>query len=121
MAEIGDDEIVDPQDFSAFLLKRPATHEELSVKMHDLVAAVMDTGKKGSLTLKIVVQPFKNDTSTLEVADDVKLVMPQHDRKPGIFFPDKDGNLTRDSPQMLDFGPLRVVDQKSGEIKEVKK
>lgn len=115
------DDIVDPQEFSAFLLKRPATHEELSVKLHDLVQAVRDTGKKGSLTLKIVVSPFKNDTTTLEVADDVKLVMPQHDRKPGIFFPDKDGNLTRDSPQMLDFGPLRTVDQSTGEIREVKK
>ncbi|MFV0432843.1 MAG: hypothetical protein ACK5LO_02500 [Leucobacter sp.] len=113
------DEIVDPQEFSSFLLKRAATHEELTVKLHDLVAAVRDTGKKGTLTLKLTVAPFKNDPDVLEVADDVKLVMPQHDRKPGIFYPDQHGNLTRNSPQMLDFDALRTVDQKTGELREV--
>lgn len=115
-----DDAIVDPREFAAFLLDRKATHEELTVKLHDLVQAVRDTGKKGSLTLKLVVAPFKNDAEVLEVHDDVKLVMPQHDRKPGIFYPDKDGNLSRNSPQMLDFSSLTVVDHKTGDIKEVK-
>lgn len=114
------DGIVDPREFSAFLLDRGATHEELTVKLHDLVSAVMDTGKKGTLTLKLTVQPFKGDDSILEVHDDVKLVMPQHDRKPGIFYPDKDGNLSRNSPQMLDFSSLTVVDAQTGTLREVK-
>lgn len=115
-----EDGIVDPREFSAFLLDRPATHEELTVKLHDLVQAVRDTGKKGSLTLKLTVSPFKNDPDVLEVHDDLKLVMPQHDRKPGIFYPDQDGNLTRNSPQMLDFGSLTVVDGHTGVVREVK-
>lgn len=114
------DGIVDPREFSAFLLDRGATHEELTVKLHDLVQAVRDTGKKGSLTLKLTVTPFKNDPDVLEVHDDVKLVMPQHDRKPGIFYPDKDGNLSRNSPQMLDWSHLTVVDKETGDVKEVK-
>ncbi|UOR02012.1 hypothetical protein MUN77_01380 [Leucobacter allii] len=120
MAENEDEDIVDPREFSAFLLDRGATHEELTVKLHDLVQAVLDTGKKGTLTLKLTVAPFKGDADILEVHDDVKLVMPQHDRKPGIFYPDKDGNLSRNSPQMLDFSSLTVVDTKTGVLKEVK-
>lgn len=120
MSEAAEDGIVDPREFSAFLLDRAATHEELTVKLHDLVQAVRDTGKKGTLTLMLTVSPFKNDHDVIEVHDKVKLVMPEHDRKPGIFYPDKDGNLTRNSPSMLDFGSLQVVDMKTGEIKEVK-
>lgn len=119
-SEDQDEAIVDPREFAAFLLDRAATHEELTVKLHDLVQAVRDTGKKGTLTLKLTVSPFKNDAEVLEVHDDVKLVMPQHDRKPGIFYPDKNGNLTRNSPSMLDFTSLQVVDTKTGEVKEVK-
>lgn len=115
-----DDAIVDPREFSAFLLDRPRTHEELTVNLHDLVAAVRETGKKGSLTLKLTIGTFKGDPDMIEVSDDVKLVKPQHDRKPGIFYPDKEGNLSRNSPQMLDFGSLTVVDQRTGELKEVK-
>lgn len=114
------DAIVDPREFSAFLLDRPRTHEELTVNLHDLVAAVRETGKKGSLTLKLTIGTFKGDPDMIEVSDDVKLVMPQHDRKPGIFYPDKEGNLSRNSPQMLDFESLTVVDHKTGALKEVK-
>lgn len=114
------DGIIDPREFAAFLLDRAATHEEMTVKLNDLVQAVRDTGKKGSLTLKLTIAPFKNDAEILEVHDDVKLVMPQHDRKPGIFYPDKNNNLSRNSPQMLDFTSLQVVDHQSGEVKEVK-
>lgn len=120
MAADSTDGFVDPREFSAFLLDRAATHEELSVKLHDLVNAVMDTGKKGSLTLKLTVSPFKNDREVIEVHDDVKLVMPQHDRKPGIFYPDKHGNLTRNSPSQLDFSSLQVVDMNTGELKDIK-
>ncbi len=115
-----EEEIIDPREFSAFLLDRAATHEELSVKLHDLVSAVRDTGKKGTLTLKLTVSPFKGDPDVIEVADDVKLVMPQHDRKASIFYPDRHGNLTRHSPQQLDFSSLQVVDMKTGELREIK-
>jgi hypothetical protein len=86
------------------------THDELSQQLHELVAAVRDTGKKGSLTLTVTVARVKGATeNTLTVTDDVKSKVPVHDRKVSVFFADADGNLTRNDPNQLTFEPLREV------------
>lgn len=101
------------------------THEELSDALYDLVARVMDTGKAGTLTLTIKVAPVKgNETGALVVSDEIKLRLPEHDRKASLFFPDKQGNLSRTDPHQLTFESLREVpppagvDLETGEIKE---
>ncbi|MGH8867104.1 MAG: hypothetical protein ACRDYU_03800 [Actinomycetes bacterium] len=104
----GDEPRVRP--FADFLLEQSSghTHGELGEGLHDLIARVQDTGKKGSLTLTVVVEPMKGDTSTLVVTDEIKLRLPEHDRKGSVFFTDRDGNLTRHDPRQLHL-PLREV------------
>lgn len=86
------------------------THNELSEQLHELVARVRDTGKKGTLTLTISVARMKNASDkTLTVADDVRVKLPAHDRSVGVFFADADGNLTRTDPDQLAFESLREV------------
>lgn len=88
------------------------THEELGEALHDLVARVKDTGKKGSLTLVITVEPTKG-TDALTVADEIKLKLPEHDRDASLFFTDKLGNLTRRDPNQLEFEGLRGLDDQT--------
>lgn len=101
------------------------THEEMGVALYDLVQRVRDTGKKGTVTLTISVAPLKNDRDVLVVADEIKLRVPEHDRKASLFYPDKEGNLTRQDPHQLTFESLRevadvgTVDTATGEIREV--
>lgn len=99
-----------------------STHEELGEALHDLIAKVQDTGKKGSLTLTITVGTLKNDAAVLVVEDRIKLKLPEHDRKASLFYPDKHGNLTRRDPRQLEFESLREVpsgvDPETGEITE---
>ena len=86
-----------------------STHDELSESLHDLVARVRDTGKKGSLTLVVTVEPMKEDTEVLVVHDEIKLKLPEFPRKASIFYADSDGNLTRQNPNQLEFEFLREV------------
>ncbi|MGH3355255.1 MAG: hypothetical protein ACRDOJ_05120 [Nocardioidaceae bacterium] len=97
--------------FADFLREQASgrTHDELGESLHDLVDRVRDTGKKGSVTLTVTVAPMKDDIDTLVISDEIKLRLPEHDRKASIFYPDEHGNLTRRDPRQLDFDSLREV------------
>lgn len=108
--------------FADFLREQAkgATHEELSEGLRDLVARVMDTGKGGSISLKITVEPMKGSKgSALVVTDEIKLRLPEHDRQSSLFFSDREGNLVREDPNQLAFDTLREVNTETGEIREV--
>lgn len=101
------------------------SHDELSDGLHDLVQRVKDTGKKGSIVYTISVAPMKGDNAVLIVDDQIKLKLPEHDRKASLFYTDKTGNLCRNDPNQLAFESLRevsgvgLVDPTTGELKEV--
>jgi hypothetical protein len=96
-----------------------ATHDELSEALQDLVAKVRDTGKKGSLSLTIEVEPMKGDSKVLIVTDAIKLKLPEHDRQASLFYADKASNLVREDPDQLSFDSLREVNRETGEIKDL--
>lgn len=110
--------------FATWLLEQSGgkTHDEMSEALRDLVARVRDTGKKGSVSLTVTVAPLKGDVDVLVVADEIKLRVPEHDRKASLFYPDKDGNLSRRDPNQLTFDSLREVPEGvnplTGEIEE---
>ena len=97
--------------FATWLLEQSGgkTHEELSNALYDLVARVRDTGKKGTVSLTVTVGPLKGDIDVLVVSDEIKLRLPEHDRKASLFYPDGDGNLSRRDPNQLTFENLREV------------
>lgn len=89
---------------------RGKTHDELSEGLRDLVAKVIDTGKKGTLTLVITVEPMpKSDGNALVVTDEIKLKLPEFAREASLFFADDDRNLVRNDPRQLVFDSLREV------------
>lgn len=110
MPKPSDDTVIRPFADALIELSGGRTHTELSEQLHDLIAAVRDTGKKGSLTLTITVSRMKNASeNTLTVTDDVKAKLPAHDRNVSVFYADADGNLTRRDPNQLVFESLREV------------
>ena len=111
------EEDTEARPFSTFLLEqnRGKTHQELSMGLRDLVAKVEDTGKKGSITLTITVEPLKGNEDALQVSDVIKLHLPEHNRGASIFFRGKDGNLQRDDPNQASlFGELRDPPEPEG-------
>lgn len=87
-------------------LNRGKTHTEVSAAMRELVSAVEQTRKKGSLALTITVTPGKAE-GVLEVSSALKLAPPKHDAAVSIFYSDA-GNLVREDPNQQQL-PLRDV------------
>ena len=90
------------QDFLVFLAAQAGggTAAELSDGLAELVRRVADTGKKGSISLKL----------------------PEYDRTASVYFTDEDGRLHRNDPRQMAWGhlvevsPPPGVDPKTGEI-----
>lgn len=93
-------------------LRRGRLANELTEGLHDLIAAALDTGRKGELVLKITVDPKKvNDYETpqIEISDQVVLKRPRRVSNPSIFYISDDGNAVRSDPNQESFASLREV------------
>lgn len=100
------------------------SHDELSLALRDLTAAVKETGRKGTLTYTVAIAPMKGNPDVLQVTDRIVAKVPESDRKASIFFADAAGNLTRTDPQQLSFESLREVPTPTAEtttLKEIAK
>lgn len=110
--------------FADFLQEhgRGRTHDELGDALHTLIARVKDTGKSGSVSLTVRVEPMKKDDRMVVVSDKISIKLPEHDRPSAAWFIGADGNLQRDDPHQLSFESLREVppppgvDPETGEI-----
>ncbi|WP_405676854.1 hypothetical protein OG292_19645 [Streptomyces sp. NBC_01511] len=99
--------------FAAFLQEQAGgqLHDELSEKLHGLIEAIKDTGKGGSISLKIDIKPIPNtDGRTLTVTDSVAAKLPRTERPKSIFFATDDGNLSRSDPRQPVITGLRELD-----------
>lgn len=111
--------------FAMFLQEQPdGVHSEASEKLQDLVNAVRQEGRAGTLTLTVQVKPQKR---TVQVTTNVKVSAPQPVSDPAVWFVDKAGNLTRRDPDQPELPGIRQVppmpipvnvDPATGEVKE---
>lgn len=105
--------------FAAVLqaLQQGKTHRELSAQLQDLVAGVKETGRAGTLTLKLKVSKSKVG-GALEIDDTVTTNIPAPKRDASLFFVDRNNNLVRNDPAQteLDLSPVRVVDNAQGAV-----
>lgn len=105
--------------FADFLLdhRQGRTHTDLSEALVELVEAVQETGKKGSLSLTLTVKP--EGSRQVLVTDKVAVKAPEGERDASFFFIDDDANLTRDNPTQPHL-PLREVgdDQPDAQAEE---
>lgn len=83
-------------------------NEELTAKMTELVNAVRETNKAGSLTLKIKLIPTKG--LALEIEDDVSIQKPQLSKPSTLLFPTVEGNLQVTNPMQKSLDLTVVQD-----------
>ncbi len=103
--------------FAQFLheQRRGHAHAELSDLLAEVVHAVDEHRKVGSLTLQIKVKPTGD--GQVQITDQVKTQVPEGDKAPSIFFYDEHGNLSREDPRQRDFdneGLRDVVSEQRG-------
>lgn len=94
--------------FAAWLQEhdRGALHAELTDELLELVAAVREHDKAGTVTLTVKVGPVDSDDSALMVEADVKSKRPTAPRPNLLFFADAKGNISRRDPRQPEL-PLR--------------
>jgi hypothetical protein len=78
--------------------RRGELDTEITAALAEMVSAVHDLGKAGSVVLKISVKPGGGRGRTVLVVDAVTIKAPEADREAAVFFVDGAGNLRRDDP-----------------------
>lgn len=108
-----DEPTPDPQSFAAFLCQhaRGQSERELSARLRELVEAVEETGKGGSITYTVSIKPQGNADHAVLVTDSVKTKFPELDRPASIFFADEAYRLVRTDPRQLTFESLTTEER----------
>jgi hypothetical protein len=75
-----------------------AVDDEMTLALADLVQAVAAHGKKGTVTLKVTVEPAGSGGRTVETSCLVEAKAPQPDPEKSIFFVGERGSMERDDP-----------------------
>ncbi len=96
------------------------TVDILTTDLAEVVTAVKETGKKGTIRLDLEIVP--NGAHGVRITDKITTKAPREDRGETLFFTDADGGLHRRDPRQQDL-PLRQVggtdhDPETGEVKE---
>lgn len=87
-----------------------------SEKLSELVNAITNTGKAGSLTMKIELKP--STAGALAVRGDVKIKKPQRMPREALLWATPDGNLMADDPRQIKM-ELKTVPEQKTELKTV--
>lgn len=115
MTDIPDDSRVRPFALTLQEIGGGRLAARVSDQLADLTAAVVATGKKGSIVLKVEVAPVKKaNANTLMVSGSSKATIPESDdaAPTSVFFATDDGNLSRDDPKQPQL-PLRLAPGKA--------
>lgn len=89
-------------------VRKGALVNELTEKLAEVVAAVMQFEKPGELVLKLKVKP--ENAEMVILSDEITTKTPEADRPPTWFFANDDGGLTRERPDD-DLPLIRQVKQ----------
>lgn len=111
-----DDRHVRP--FAEFLVahRKGMLHDELSDALNAMAESVRELDGAAKLTITITMKPAaKLAGDIVEIADTVKVVLPEPARGSALWWVDGAGNLSRRDPNQPEL-PLRVVDPATGEI-----
>lgn len=96
------------------------TVHDLDHQLAELVRAVQVSGRKGQLSLVLVVEPASKGTiDVLSVSDRISIKTPTAERGAAIFYPHDEGKLSRKDIRQQEL-PLRVVEMEKPAAEQLK-
>lgn len=99
-------------EFAAVLMQhnKGAAHAEASKALAEVVAACKATGKKGSITVRLDIEPQPKMGDVIKVSDTITKKVPAADRIGSMWYPGEHGDLHRNDPRQHElFGTDEVV------------
>ena len=73
---------------------------DLTEALREVVTRVLETGKKGTLTLKLTVTNVSRGAgAALQIDDDITTKIPKPSKGASVLFADADGQLQRNDPR----------------------
>lgn len=110
-------------EFAVFLVQhsRGEAHDQISGELRELLTAVQEHGRKGSLTVKVTVEPPKGhvDGAPVLVTVESDLKAPRPIAPPAMYFVDDDGRPTRNDPRQTSAFDVRDLPTTKNEIKDL--
>ena len=80
---------------------------DVNQKFNEVLSAVIETGGKGELTIKLIVKPSRmamgGAVVEVETYHECKIKKPELEIGSSVFFVTKEGNLTRYDPDQQDM------------------
>jgi hypothetical protein len=103
-------------------LRNGTTLHDLGEELAKIIEGVKQTGKSGELVLKIKIKPPKSGgISYFMLEDSFSSKIPKLDHGDTIFFPTKDGGISRSDQTQGELALRPVtIDQNTGEILDVR-
>jgi hypothetical protein len=93
--------------------------QDINQKFNTVLAAVLDTGSKGKVTIDLNIEPGRMGAGgavlEIELSHNIKMKTPEHDIGKAVFFVNKQGVLTREDPEQT------ALFAEAAQIKEVKR
>lgn len=86
--------------------------QQATDELNDLIHAITETGKSGSLTITIKIKPIGN-TGQVEIDSDVKAKQPAPTRGKTLMFCTPDNNMQRENPRQQLLEGLRTADEEA--------
>lgn len=82
-----------------------------TAELAQVIAAVKNLRKPGSVTITLSIKPDKHSSKEVEVQADVSVKVPKRGLKPTSFFVGRDNELLRSDPDQID-----AFDPDTGEV-----
>lgn len=86
-------------------------------KFSELIKAVTDNNKAGTLTMKIAIKP--STAGTLAVKAEVNIVKPKGMPAESLLWPTPEGNLMAEDPRQLKIELKQVAQEPARELKTI--
>ncbi|MCR1785353.1 hypothetical protein KVF89_22625 [Nocardioides carbamazepini] len=93
-------------------LRAGRLHNEMTEGLHRLITEALQSGRKGTLVLKLTVEPKKvgdYETPRVEISDQVVVTPPRRVSNPSTFYVTEDGAPVRTDPNQQAFKGVRAV------------
>ena len=95
-------------------MRNGAANDLATSELEKLVKAVQETGKSGTVTIKMKVEKLKDGDTEVKVEMKVSSAIPVADIPAGIYYPGDGGTLHRTDPRQLS-----MLDRTDGDISRV--